>query len=252
MRLNSAKNSSQKSKPYEYQEFYRQDEGNEVEENNFPKEREKENQNNYKLQFDIKSHAENLKRKIRKQEEEKREKHLESKKAALEFILKKKKTDKISQQRIQFINEPEEPEIQNDFNNGISPSQDDSLTKYSDKNDVREIKDKREGNIDTAHFQKSTKFDNFSTLHNEDNDEIYEEDFENNEDDENHIHNDDGLDKNMEIIIEGNQNNRYQHTFGVSEDNYDVSEINPLEESASTQITQKKIIRNETLDVEDD
>ena len=56
----------------------------------------------------------------------------------------------------------------------------------------------------------------------------------------------------MEIIIEGNQNNRYQHTFGVSEDNYDVSEINPLEESGSTQITQKKIIRNETLDVEDD
>ena len=250
MRINSAKSSSQESKPYEYQEFYHQEEENKDESNGDPEESPQESHNNYKVQFELKSHVENLKRKIRKQEEEKHEKHLESKKAALEHILKKKKTEKINQQRIQFISEPEDPGL-NENNGIISPNQNDSLAKY-DEDDNPQYNIKKGGrNIETAHFQKSAKFDNFSTLREEEPDEIYEEDFENNEEEENRYHSDDDLDKNMEIIIENNPNKRYQHTFGASEDNFDISEINPLEESESTLLTQNKLNKTDTLDVED-
>src|SRR5690606_31315688 len=56
------------------------------------------NKDRFRMQFEIKSQVESLKRKIKKQQEEKHSKHNEAKKAALDFILKKKKTERENQQ----------------------------------------------------------------------------------------------------------------------------------------------------------
>ena len=70
-------------------------------------------------------------------------------------------------------------------------------------------------------------------------DEVYEDDFENDESPYRQNDNDDkdkaladSLDKNMEIPIAVNPNNRYNDTFGMSQDSLvEVSNMNPLEES---------------------
>lgn len=236
------------------------------------------NQDRFRMQFEIKSQIESLKRKIKKQQDENHSKHNEAKKAALDFILKKKKTEREAQQNVEPKEEPKmepkvEPKVESKPDEGekchyykhlISPSQKDSLQRF-EQQDFQEIDDYDmpdvvdRGKLETAHFQRSTKFDTMPIAEPEPNDDIYEEDFEHEEiDDESEnepvdIGPVDALDKNMEIPIPNAPNNRYQQTFGGSSESYvEVSGMNPLEESEYTKFTPKKMNFNNTLDVEDE
>ena len=78
-------------------------------------------------------------------------------------------------------------------------------------------------------------------------DDVYEEDFEQDAPPDHKVStfeapDNDDLDRNMEIPIAVNPNNRYQTTFGMSQDSLaDVSNMNPLEESEYTKVAPQKM-----------
>lgn len=222
-----------------------------------------DNQERYRIQFDIKSKVENLKKKIQKQNKMKLDKNKEAKLAAFDMLFSKKKTEKeVEEQRSEESDNSNKDNYQYDIDlnaeqhyaNLISPTQKDSLHEFNRNNFKDNIKPNLPStNSEVAYFQRSTKFDSMPVIDHGASDDIYEEDFEDDIIEENTPDRDD-LDRNMELPIPNAPiNNRYQQTFGVSEDSFaDVSGMNPLEESEYTnKITPKKIAFNDTIGMED-